>query len=185
MTLDEVARNRAEFEYPMVLKPRCGGGSRFIFIVKNWEDIVRYQPVVPQPILQAYAGPEEEEYTAGTYRTLTNAVYVILMRRKLKFGMTNSAETVLDRPDLEEFCRGVIQRTDLEGVNNIQFRVSAQGPQIIEINPRFSGTTGIRAHCGFNEVALWVQEALTKQPPDMPVIRPCRVLRYMAEYYYP
>lgn len=183
---DDLKRLKNELSglpYPMLLKPRQGGGSRTIFKVESYEDIVKYQPLVPDPVIQEYLFPDDEEYTAGTYRTLSNNVLTIVMKRKLKFGMTNTAETVQD-PDLDIFCRHIILNTNLIGSNNIQFRVTQDGPKILEINPRFSGTTGIRANFGFNDVEMWINEMLLGQVSIQPVIKPGFVLRFMEEQYH-
>lgn len=183
--LDDVMtlKNKLErIKYPIFLKPRVGGGSRTIFTINSFEDIVKYQPIVPMPILQEYLFPDDEEYTAGTYRTQDDNVLVILLKRTLKFGMTNTAK-VVNAPDLAEFCRNVILHTNLTGSNNIQFRVTHNGPKILEINPRFSGTTGIRAHFGFNDVEMWIEEILFKREIVQPQIKNGRVLRFMEELY--
>ena len=181
--LSNLQEEADHFVYPMVLKPRIGGGSRSIFRVNHWGDLLRYQPVVPNPILQECLLPDDAEYTAGTYRTIENQVHVIILKRTLKFGMTHTAESILNRPDLEAFCKAVILRTHLIGSNNIQFRDTADGPKVLEINPRFSGTTGIRAACGFNDLEMWVTETLGIGKIRPPVIRKRQVLRYMAELF--
>ena len=182
---DQLEAASRELGLPLVLKPRVGGGSRHLFVVHSLEELRRCFPVVPDPVLQQYLPPEEDgdEYTAGTYRRRDGEVYVIILRRVLKFGMTNYARSVVDRPDLEEFCRGVIQKTSLVGSNNIQFRIGPQGPQVVEINPRFSGTTGIRARCGFNDLEMWLREELDLGRPQAPVIKELLVMRYMEELY--
>ncbi|MDP2106869.1 MAG: ATP-grasp domain-containing protein, partial [Desulfobulbaceae bacterium] len=45
--------------FPLVLKPRVGGGSRHIYRIDTWEALRNYLPVVPLPILQAYIFPDE------------------------------------------------------------------------------------------------------------------------------
>ena len=168
--------------YPMFLKPRTGGGSRSTYIINSFEDIIKYQPVVPKPIIQEYLSPEAGEYTAGTYRTRQNNVLVIVMKRTLKFGMTNKAEVICD-PDLTDICKTVILKTNLTGSNNIQFRINNEGPKIIEINPRFSGTTGIRANFGFNDVEMWIDEIMFDREIIQPEIKKGIVLRFMEELY--
>ena len=170
------------FTFPCMIKPRHGGGSRFIFKAQTKEELNKFIPVVPDPIIQKYIAPTGGEFTAGTFRKMSGETHLIIMRRTLKFGMTNTAETVKD-VKLESFCREVIQNTRLIGSNNIQFVVGSDGPMVHEINPRFSGTTGIRANFGFNDVEMWINEALGKKGTTTPSIKQGKVLRFMEELY--
>jgi carbamoyl-phosphate synthase large subunit len=174
----------AEVGFPLVLKPRRGGGSRTLFVVRDRDELERHLPLVPAPLVQERLTPDDEEYTAGTFRTRHDAVHTIVLRRTLKFGLTYKAEVVFN-PRLHEACRQIIRGTQLEGVNNIQFRRTADGPRILEINPRFSGTTGIRAHFGFNEPEMVVRQYVLGEDVPPPTVRPGRVLRYVHEEYFP
>ncbi len=174
----------AEVSFPVVVKPRRGGGSRHLFVAKDRNELDRLWRIVPRPIVQPCIGTEREEFTAGTFRTLDNEIHCIVLQRRLKFGMTYKARVVRD-PQLEDFCANVIRNTNLEGVNNIQFRRTADGPVILEINPRFSGTTGIRAHFGFNEPEMVIQQFVLGLSPPTPEIVGGSVLRYMNESFSP
>lgn len=169
--------------FPMMLKPRIGGGSRSIFKINSIEELQKFSLVMPDHILQEYVYPDSEEYTAGVYRTSNDEVFVIILKRTLKFGMTNTAETVFDS-DLENFIRKSILKTKLSGSVNIQFRLTDQGPKVIEINPRFSGTTGIRASFGFSDVEMSINELILNQECIQPDIKSGFVLRYFEEQYH-
>ncbi len=179
--LSEIAANRLSF--PLIIKPNTGGGSRQVFKLNNEEDLRILGPTVNNGIIQEYLYPDTEEYSAGTYRSISNEIFVIFLKRTLKFGMTNTAE-VVNRPDLEEYCKKVISKTSLKGSNNIQFRLTGEGPKILEINPRFSGTTGIRANFGFNDAEMWILESSFRQQAPEPKIKPGFVLRFMEEQYH-
>jgi carbamoyl-phosphate synthase large subunit len=171
------------FVYPLIIKPRKGGGSRHIYKVHNRDELLRYLPIVPEPIIQTYLAPEDEEYTIGTYRNIDDQVYTIVLKRTLKFGMTNTAKVVFDQK-LGEFAKDVILKTNLIGSNNVQCRLTIDGPKVLEINPRFSGTTAIRASFGFNDVEMWVDEVLTKRSALKPAVRSGFVLRHMDDQYH-
>lgn len=180
----DLEKSALALEYPMIMKPRVGGGSRSIFKINSFLDVAKYIEIVPKPILQQYLFPDNEEYTAGTYKTIDNEVFTIILKRTLKFGMTNTAETVFNK-ELNDFAKEVILKTNLIGSNNIQFRVTKQGPKVLEINPRFSGTTGIRASFGFNDVEMWIKEVMfPKSKTPEPVIKKGFVLRFMEEQYH-
>lgn len=180
---EDVERAVRELGFPLMLKPRVGGGSRYILRIGSREELRTHLPAVPAPMLQECVLPDDEEYTAGTYRAADGQIHVIIMHRSLKFGMTNRARSLTGRPELEAFCRDVISRTRLQGSNNIQFRIGPRGPLVLEINARFSGTTGIRAHCGFNDVEMWLTDMLGLGPVSAPHVRERLVLRYMEELY--
>ncbi|PCJ89771.1 MAG: hypothetical protein COA57_01040 [Flavobacteriales bacterium] len=181
--IEDIKKSIHGWSFPCIIKPRTGGGSRHIYTCYSKNDIEIFLPVVPEPIIQQYIDPiRNEEFTAGTYRTADNKVHVIVLRRTLKFGMTNTAETIGNQ-ELEAFCKDVILKTNLIGSNNIQFRNGKEGPKVIEINPRFSGTTGIRANFGFNDVEMWITEALNLGKVNPPKIKKGKVLRYMDELY--
>ena len=175
--------NLSGLTFPMILKPRIGGGSRSIFRINSTEELLKYCLVMPDHILQEYLYPDNEEYTAGVYRTRKDEVFVIILKRTLKFGMTNTAETVFDS-ELENFVRQSILKTKLSGSVNIQFRLTDQGPKVLEINPRFSGTTGIRANFGFNDVEMSIKELILNHKFKQPDIKSGFVLRYFEEQYH-
>ncbi|MGB2984118.1 MAG: ATP-grasp domain-containing protein [Candidatus Bipolaricaulia bacterium] len=54
--------------------------------------------------------------------------------------------------DLVERMATVLVEEGLIGPCNFQCRMTSEGPKVFEINPRFTGITGVRAAMGFNEV---------------------------------
>jgi carbamoyl-phosphate synthase large subunit len=179
----EINEDPYKFKYPVVVKPRNGGGSRSIYKVESETDLRNISRIVPGGLVQEYLSPDDEEYTAGTYKSRENEIFVIIFKRTLKFGMTNTARIVFNN-DLEHFVKEVIQKTNLIGVNNLQFRLTEDGPKVLEINPRFSGTTGIRANFGFNEAEMWINELVKGVKPSIPIIKNGFVLRFMEEQYH-
>ena len=172
---------KSKLVFPLIIKPRRGGGSRHIHLVNNWSEFDNAIKNVPNPIIQEVILPNEHEYTAGTFRSKSDDIHVIVMQRELKFGMTNKAKVVQDK-GLEKFCIDTIRGTNLTGSNNIQFRINQTGPKVLEINHRFSGTTGIRAYFGFNDAEMWVRDVMDL-PQIQNQIRNGSVVRFLEEIY--
>lgn len=172
-----------DLPFPVIIKPRTGGGSRHIYKVNNSEEAKRYAQIVPNALFQEYLFPDNEEYTAGTYRALNNEIFVVILKRTLKFGMTNTA-TVIHNDELISFAKNIISNSGLTGSNNIQFRLTEKGPRILEINPRFSGTTGIRAHFGFNDLQMYIDDLCFGKKIAQPLIKTGFVMRFMEEQYH-
>ena len=65
---------------------------------------------------------------------------------------------------------------------NFQFRIDKFGvPKVFEINGRFSGTTPLRAHAGFNEVEMCIRKVLWDEPIVQPDILSVTILRHWSE----
>lgn len=167
--------------FPLVVKPHIGsGGSKDCFVVQDpreLEAIVIFLGVAPDNwiMVQDYVGTPEEEYTVGVLHDLDGAyINSIAVRRELKSALNlristpnRSGRTDLGprlvvssgismgevcRPaEVLETCRKIAKALDVRGAINIQGRMTADGFKVFEINPRFSGTTSIRAMMGYNE----------------------------------
>ena len=66
---------------------------------------------------------------------------------------------------------------------NIQLRVGKKGPIPFEFNARFSGTTSIRAHFGFNEPEMYLLNYFLNKKIKNPKIKKGMSLRYVEEIF--
>jgi len=173
-----------EVNYPIIIKPRTGSASRDVFLAKNEEELKIFIKRVDNPIVQEYLKPEEEEYTSGAIVFGDDILGVITMKRELKCGSTYRA--FID--DYEIVRSAVINAAKLLkpfGPSNFQMRVTERGPVIFEINPRFSGTTALRAGAGFNEPEAVINYILFDKTSQMDYQRGLIALRYWNEIYIP
>jgi putative hydrolase len=60
---------------------------------------------------------------------------------------------------------------------------TARGPVTFKINPRFSGTTAMRAHFGYNEVEMAVRDLALNEAVPIPTITEGIALRFWDETY--
>jgi carbamoyl-phosphate synthase large subunit len=169
--------------FPLVLKPRRGSGSRNLHIVRDAAELDVLARYVPEPVLQEYLLPDDEEYTVGIYQSpRTGYVGQIAFRRDLAAGLTYKAEVVFDQ-EIERVCRAVVETFDLWGPVNVQLRKTAAGVRIFEINPRFSSSSVMRAYFGFNEAELCLRDLVLGEAIAPPRVRPGWSLRYWNEIY--
>jgi carbamoyl-phosphate synthase large subunit len=105
------------------------------------------------------------------------------MRRRLSSaGNTLQAEVVVQHALLERAVSQVCDRFRPLGPTNLQFRVEADTPYLLEINPRFSSSNSLRTAFGFNESAMAVDLYLHGQTPAPPAIRPGIGWRYAEDF---
>jgi carbamoyl-phosphate synthase large subunit len=167
--------------FPLVVKPRVGGRSIGLSLVKNEKQLRQALESGTNLVVQEHVGGPEREYTAGTLRFEGQEIVSIVMRRDLRDGNTYRA---FAEPfsELNNAVAGFAHALKAFGPANFQFRLDAEGrPRVFEINGRFSGTTPLRALVGFPEVEMCVRHLLDGEPLRQPEIKPMTILRHWSE----
>lgn len=186
-SVEEAVKIAGEWGFPVVIKPRSGTSSRHVRIAQNATELVRAWPGTPRPMLQRVVDvPSNElrsEYTCSVFKTRQgNLLGPFHARRSLRGGTSWHIE--VDRfPELDPLLLGIGGALDFAGTVNVQLMVGATGPVPFELNARFSGTTAVRAHFGFNEPALALRSFFYGEEPAQPVIRKGVALRYHEEVF--
>jgi carbamoyl-phosphate synthase large subunit len=166
--------------FPLLVKPRVGARSVGASIIRDPEGLRAAVKSQPDIVIQKYIGTEDAEFTAGTITFDGISKASIVMRRDLRDGNTYRA-FALPYSELNEAIEATANALKAHGPANFQFRLDNGVARIFEINGRFSGTTGIRHHAGFNEVEMCVRHVLWNEPVPQPIIQPVTVLRHWSE----
>ncbi len=173
----------ARFGLPFLLKPRKGFGSKGIVRVTDYATFAAHAPSLgPTLMAQPIVGDDSEEYTIAVMGDGRGGQLARMsMRRSLSSsGFTERAEVVSDEPFaplLNELCQDFRPK----GPTNFQVRLTEDGPMLLEINPRISSSTAIRAAFGYNEAAMTVAELMEGVLPAQPLVRRGRAVRYTEE----
>lgn len=180
---DAVAALLERCGYPLVAKPRVGGGAIGMYIVNSADDLA-FVCRKPGYLIQEMVGDDESEYTAGIFCDRHGVGHgTIVMWRALHAGTTYRA-VLGEYPEVREEAKRIVAALRPIGPCNVQLRMTQRGPVCFEINPRFSGTTPMRAFYGFNEAEAVLRHfALDEPPPEFPVVTQGAVLRYWNELY--
>ncbi len=165
---------------PAVLKPSVGGGgSANLYLVQDREELAacarQLLKVQSEFIIQAYVGTPEDEYTVGVLLDMDgNLLNSIAIRRYILSALSNRIKTpnrtgrsdlgqvlaissgvsqgrIGRFPDVTSQCEQIALALGARGSLNIQCRLVDGRVHVFEINPRFSGTTSLRAMVGYNE----------------------------------
>ncbi|HLG71804.1 MAG TPA: ATP-grasp domain-containing protein [Chloroflexota bacterium] len=186
----------SDFDYfPAVLKPSiCGGGSADVYLAQSREELLaaalQLLTMHKEFIVQEYVGTPDSEYTVGV---LTNAdgaiVNSIAVHRMLGSALSTRlkapnrtertelgpilmissgvSQGYVDRfPEVTGPCERIASALGVRGTVNIQCRYVNGRVVTFEINPRFSGTTSVRALVGYNEPDMIIRERLLGQAPE-------------------
>ena len=156
---DELKKIGKEYGYPLIAKPRSGKGSAGLIIINNEYELMKINSK-NNYIVQQYLGDNDSEFTVGCYSNLKGKFEeMIILKRELKYGTTCMAEVVENKVIYSEslkICKAFMPFGPL----NIQLRLHDNNPVCFEINVRFSGTTPMRAHFGFNDVERAIKQAV-------------------------
>jgi len=198
--------------YPVVCKPHVGsGGSNNVFIAQDEEEmqlISRYLlRHLKEFLVQEYVGTPDSEYTVGVLADMKGDIIgAIGVRRHILSALSNRirVENRTGRKELgkilaissgisqgeighfeevTDHCKEVARSIGARGPVNLQCRSFGDQVYVFEINPRFSGTTSLRAMAGFNEPDILIRKHVLGEEINRISYREGVILRGLEERF--
>jgi nucleoside-diphosphate-sugar epimerase/carbamoylphosphate synthase large subunit len=171
---------KGELSYPCIAKPRNGSGSIGIKILKSDQDFNR---IADNYFIQELVCPNRNDSNCENFLDevknnrvsqlseisiqIVTGVNGDLIGRmashnNLKNGVPIEIIPIEDKAiwDAVDKILPRLLELGMRGPMNIQGRITDEGMKFFEINPRFTGITGLRAMMGFNEVEECVKSWL-------------------------
>lgn len=206
---NEDDKSKVDF-YPAMIKPSSGSsGSQNCYLIQNKYELdffagfLRRQGYVP--LVQEYIGSDDEEYTTGVLSLPDGEIIgSIALRRLLTSGLSVrlkvksyespenfvissgiSQGVVEDFVKIRKYSETIARKLGANGPVNIQGRNTEDGFFPFEINPRFSGSTSIRALLGYNEPDILTRYHVLGERPSRVHFKKGYVVRGLSEYYIP
>jgi carbamoyl-phosphate synthase large subunit len=202
-------------KYPVVLKPSIGGGgSANTMIAQSKDELIVFTKYLfntyDEFIAQEYVGTPYSEYTVGILHDmdgkLINSIAVKRMilsslgnRIKIKNMTSNKSlgdvlviSSGISQGEIGKYaevtaqCEEIASKLNSRGPINIQCRFVDNKVYIFEINPRYSGTSSMRAIVGMNEPELMIKYHYFKENIERNFdFKEGYVLRGLEETYLP
>ena len=195
-------------DYPLLIKPTTGSGSRNVFVAQDIEDVLFFTKYLMRqkikPIIQEYVSGINDEFSIGIlYCNGGKLNTSIAMRRNLHNGLSTRSvikseqnESLIvssgisqgyfdDFSEIRKKAEIIASTLNSDGPINIQCRVKNNELYVFEINPRFSGTTSARALVGCNEPDILTKFRLFGQIPENISCKPGYVMKDFLEKYIP
>lgn len=144
-----------ELEYPFIIKPRKGWGSKGLVAIGDAEELNYFRTRVKDYIVQEIVGTKADEYTVTVFST-GKQTYSIAFKRTLGYGSLSKVAQLAWDEQLQSLAGDIAKAASLEGSLNIQCRKTDSGYVPFEVNPRFSSTVYIRHFFGFQDVKWWL-----------------------------
>lgn len=143
----------AMVELPLIAKPVHGSGSRGVRVLRTPAQLRAWHRRQAGPALlqRCVSGPE---YSIDAYVAADGLLRACCPRRRVqvRHGESVAGEPVTDRRlvELAETLTGAMR---FRGVINIQVIVDAEGPWLIDLNPRMPGGIAITEAAGYPFIA--------------------------------
>lgn len=140
---NDIIRQLNELEFPVILKPRFGRGSRGIYIAHNKQEFEFYVSKICKNfdyLVQEFI--YGVECTIDIFSDLDGNPLSIVPRKRLgvESGIAVKAQTFYDKKIIN-YAYKIARKLKLIGPSNIQCILDKKDgtPKFIEINPRFGG----------------------------------------------
>ena len=167
-------------KFPLIAKPKGGFASRGIKLISEFNEIldVPQNYIIQEVAIPSKDDPNFEQYIEQLNRKQNFQVSEIsiqlvadeesnIIGRMASFNKLNQGVPIEIIPYKNDQIWEVIDKLlpkfkelGLRGPLNIQGRITEDGFKIFEMNPRFTGITGLRALMGFNEVEASIKKWL-------------------------
>lgn len=171
-----------DWDYPVIVKPRSGSGSRGVHLVED-EAALRALGTDEQTIVQENL--PGEEYSVDVIADLAGTVLAAVPRSRLRVdsGVAVAGRTVKDA-GLEGTATRVAQAIGLTTVANVQLRRRADGtPALLEVNPRFPGAMPLTIASGVDMPRLCLDMVLGRALPERLEFRELANVRYLEDVF--
>lgn len=168
-------------DLPLVIKPRRGGGSRDVAVVRTAQRLTVEQRERTEPCVAQQLLPDDDAELTCVVAVFGDDVRLLQLRRRLASGVTVSA-VVDDDPAVEDLLRRLASEAGHQGSINVQLRLTPEGPKVFEVNPRLSSTVKLRHDAGFTDLVWWVMHHRGDDlAPYTPVATGTRLFRLSRE----
>jgi carbamoyl-phosphate synthase large subunit len=179
--LDQVA-DRASWDYPVIVKPRTGSGSRDISLIESAEALGALEPT-DEFLVQEYL--PGEEYSVDVLADAEGHVVASVprVRERVDSGVSVAGRTMHDA-ELERMGAAVAAATGLTYIANVQFRRDAAGrPALLEVNPRVPGALPLTVASGVDMPRMALDSLRGRVLPEYAGFRDTAMVRYLDERF--
>ena len=170
------------WDYPVVVKPRTGSGSRGVCIVESSRELAAMD-ISAESIVQEYL--PGDEYSIDILVDVSGHIVASVprVRTRVDSGVSVAGRTVHDL-ELERFGAKVAAVTGVTYIANVQCRRDQAGqPALLEVNPRVPGGLPLTMASGVDMVRMAL-DSLRGQPlPKRADFHETAMVRFLEERF--
>lgn len=178
----DAAGKALPWEFPVIVKPRRGAGSRGVHLVSDRAALEALPDDDAQIVQEHLPG---QEYSVDVLADADGVVVAAVPRTRTRVdsGVSIAGRTVRDA-DLESTAAAVATAIGLVGVANVQLRRDTAGvPALLEVNPRFPGALPLTIAAGVDMPSLALDLALGLPIPRVVEFVELANVRYLEDVF--
>jgi carbamoyl-phosphate synthase large subunit len=181
LTAEGIAR---EWDFPVIVKPRSGAGSRGVHLVADREAL-EAEPRDDAWIIQENLPGDEFSVDVLMGSDGRAIAAVPRLRARVDSGVAIAGQTV-HRDELERTAEACAAAAGIVGVCNVQLRYDSIGvAALLEINPRFPGSMPLTIAAGVDMPGLLADMTLGRPVPSRVEFTEIANVRYLADVFVP
>jgi len=172
----------ADWDFPVIVKPRSGAGSRGVHLVADREALIAHGVDESQIIQENLPG---DEFSVDVLADAAGTVVAAVPRTRTRVdsGVSIAGRTV-HNAELESTAAAVARAIGLTGVANVQLRYDRNGvPALLEVNPRFPGALPLTIAAGVDMPSLVLDLALGVDIPSRIEFRELANVRFLEDVF--
>lgn len=172
-----------ELGLPFILKLRHSSASKGVFLIHDEQDFAYWKGKAgSDSIAQELVGDDSHEYTAAVFGLGDkSALAPFVLRRRLSGEGATAKAVVEEISELNETIGHLVGLLQPVGPTNFQFRRHHGKYLLLEVNPRISSSTSIRAAFGYNEADMCVQHYVEKRAISTASLRSGSAVRFISD----
>ncbi|TCT14034.1 carbamoyl-phosphate synthase large subunit [Natranaerovirga pectinivora] len=174
-----------KLEFPLIIKPRQGMGSKQVFKVKDKEELEFYIKRIEKPLIQEFV--QGVEYTIDCFCDEEGCPIAIIPRERIEIraGEVSKSKTIKSW-DIIDAAVNVCRKLKAIGPITIQcIKMHTGEIKFIEINSRLGGGVPLAFQAGVNYGELMMQLAMKEKIyPMIGEFKEITMLRYDEAVFY-
>jgi carbamoyl-phosphate synthase large subunit len=172
----------ASWEYPVVVKPRTGSGSRDVSVLTSSRELAA-RDASTEFIVQEYLPGEEYSIDVLADASGHLVASVPRVRTRVDSGVSVAGRTIHD-PELEQFGAEVAAAVGLTYIANVQCRRDGAGrPTLVEVNPRVPGGLPLTVASGVDMPRMALDSLRGRALPGHVEFREMAMVRFLDERF--
>jgi carbamoyl-phosphate synthase large subunit len=148
-------------KFPAVVKPFDSRGGRGFFKAENEEELKVFLSINDRSFGKGNSLVMEylpgTEYSTYGFSDLSGVPLAVVPIKRIAANGTSTKAEIVDHPKVKSVASEIATKLELQGPWNIQLMESGDNLKLVEVNPRFAGTSILLDHAGLHLPHLTIQ----------------------------